>query len=282
MQTSACGKISGEAASLPWIGFVNGIFLERYVRVAMYTDFWLWSALQVMWYLLPGTCCLCRSYDRRWCLVLFTQSNQIIIYLGDGLHHWSDLEHCAMSGYVQLSWMERVVSLLQIKVGGDLPPVMLNAGGRLKCKFSDCWAILHPWAELPHGHFCKSRGCSLWSTTSLTDGNTFPFLSVTLGAAGVLETPGSSNNYSINQSLFCTLLLWTQISQNGLKMYGWVAMWNNFSLLTNPKYRWLLKMMLPGKVLRPFDLPRAVTALWHLCGSCQGTVKVTSRLQVRD
>lgn len=76
--------------------------------------------------------------------MLFTQSNQIIIYLADGLHRWSDLEHCAVSGYVQLSWMERVVSLLQIKVGGDLPPVMLNAGERLKCKFSDCWAVLHP------------------------------------------------------------------------------------------------------------------------------------------
>lgn len=31
--------------------------------------------------------------------------------------------------------------------------------------------------------------------------------SVALGAAGVLKTPGSSNNYRVNQSLFCTLLL---------------------------------------------------------------------------
>lgn len=36
------------------------------------------------------------------------------------------------------------------------------------------------------------------------------------------------------------------------------------------------------EVLTPFDLPKAVTAVRHLSGLCQGTLKVISRLQVRD
>lgn len=74
--TSACGKLSGEAASLCELGYSGKV-----PKICIYTGFWQWC----------NVCLLFKPFLwGKWCLVLLPQSNQTVglsVHLPDGLHH---------------------------------------------------------------------------------------------------------------------------------------------------------------------------------------------------